>query len=322
MSETTSAPAAEGLSVTSEAASAPAQASVDVGSFGGGTINSDGSISVSNTRDTSPAATAAPSFADLVPDEYKSAPWLQGISKSENPIHALFKSYAGAQDLIGRKGSGVEIPGENASEDVIKNFRKAIGAPDNADGYTIAALDLSKESEAVQNYLKADSEDDSYAKAMKEAANAAHLSDKQFGKLAKAADEWKLGYARDVVAAQEQAKANQLKAFNDHYGDNADAVHAAAKEVAAKILPPEIASLNDPEIALIEVLRLYNEKVYKNDGIRSGGAPSQNGPTIREQILATRATEAFKNPMHPGHRAAQDKVNALYVKEVESEKRS
>lgn len=285
----------------------------DSGSSGGG-----GPVSVPTTF--APASTtSAPSFFDHVPADLKEAAWVKDLARSDKPFESLMRSYDGAQKKIGEKSTGIQIPGESATEEEIKNFRKALGVPEAVDAYTFDKMDLANEPEPVRAYLEADAKDDSFQKTMQEAALKAGLTPKQFKELAAASDQWKLNYARDLVAAQDQRRQEQKQKFDAYYGDKAEFVQKTAKEIAQKVIPQEIHQLGDPEIALIEALRVIHEKVYKDDSI---GAPSTIGTSsqsIREQITAVRSSEAFKNPFHPGHEDAKRKAEALYLAEVESE---
>jgi hypothetical protein len=77
---------------------------------------------------TPPAAT----WRDTLPDEIKGHASLGKYAD----VPALAKAYVEAETLIGRKGA--IIPKEGDAADVTAAWRKAIGVPDAADGYTIA----------------------------------------------------------------------------------------------------------------------------------------------------------------------------------------
>lgn len=285
----------------------------DSGASGGG-----GPVSVPTTFSQANAGTT-PSFYDHVPAELKEAAWVKDLAKNEKPIEALIRSYEGAQKLIGKNSGGLQVPGENATEEEIKSFRKALGVPEAVDAYTFDKADLANEPEEVRAYLEADAKDDTFYKTMQEAALKAGLTPKQFKELAAASDQWKLGYARDLVAKQAEMRSEQKQKFDTYYGDKAEYVQKTAKEVAQKVIPQEIHALGDPEIALIEALRIIHEKVYKNDSIGTPAPVGGNTQSIREQITAVRNSDAYKSPFHPGHDDAKRKLDALYMQEVEQE---
>jgi len=81
-----------------------------------------------------PEGNAAPPQEDWkasLPDDIKAAPSLASIKD----IPALAKSYVSAQQLIGAKR--IALPSEKATPDEIKEFHRAIGVPENVEGYKI-----------------------------------------------------------------------------------------------------------------------------------------------------------------------------------------
>jgi hypothetical protein len=288
----------------------------DAGSATGG----GGPVSVPTTFSQAVAGTT-PSFYDHVPAELKEASWVKDLAKNEKPFEALIRSYEGAQKLIGKNSGGLQVPGEGATEDEIKSFRKALGVPEAVDAYTFDKIDLSNEPEEVRAYLEADAKDDSFQKSMQEAALKAGLTPKQFKELAAVSDQWKLGYARDLIAAQDQRRHEQKQKFDAYYGDKAEFVQKTAKEIAQKVIPQEIHQLGDPEIALIEALRVIHEKVYKSDSIGMPATVGASTQSIREQITAIRNSEVYRNVFHPGHADAKRKVDTLYMAEVEADQK-
>ncbi|WP_156477799.1 hypothetical protein [Sphingomonas sanguinis] len=71
--------------------------------------------------------------ADKVDDKTPSdADWMK--NKNFTDPAAMVKSY---RSLEARIGKGVEVPGEGATAEQIATFRKAIGVPENVDGYAM-----------------------------------------------------------------------------------------------------------------------------------------------------------------------------------------
>jgi hypothetical protein len=82
-----------------------------------------------------PASAPAPapaSWRDTLPDDLKAAKSLEKYGD----VPALAKAYVDAEALIGRKGA--IIPKEGDAPEVTAAWRKALGVPEKADGYTIA----------------------------------------------------------------------------------------------------------------------------------------------------------------------------------------
>lgn len=282
-----------------------------------------------NLESGTPAATSSepPSFFDHIPPDLKEEKWAQDFAKSENPWHALAKGYAGAQTMLGKKPAGLEVPGENATPEQISAWHKAIGVPEKPDGYQYNLPDISQQPEKVQNYLKEMAQDQNLLSTMKEAALKAGLTPKQFNAMASEFDNARIKEITELVTASEamQAKAaeDRKAKFASLYGDKADKVQAAAKARMANIFSKEMLESQDPELMLIEALRIIDEKVYKSDTIASAneGAPGDTPESIHEQIMKLRAEKdprtgkiIYDDPtsrLHDDHVAKIQKLYAL-----------
>lgn len=108
-------------------------------------------------------STAAEQSAFRIPDAYKDKPYLKDVNTEED----LFKKLDGAESLLGK--ARVAVPGEDATPEEIAEFHKALGVPENEDGY--------------KSSLKADGDDDnidtSLFDAMRPAFKKAGLTAKQ-----------------------------------------------------------------------------------------------------------------------------------------------
>lgn len=278
-----------------------------------------GSVSVPTTFDGAATAVAErPAFIESVPEEYREKQWIQDLAKNEDPHSALFKQLEHAQTLIGKKSTGIDIPGENATPEELKAFHKALGVPDTVDGYKYETPDISKEPEEVQNLLKESAKDDSLLKGMAAEALKLGISEKQFKGLAAAFDmrqiEQMRGLVEQAAKAGEVKSQKQMETFKGIYGDKSDAVQRIAKEMAIKVLPQNIRELNDPEIALHEALRIIHEKVYKNDSVSTpdASAPEMSKAGLQKKIFEIRANPAYADKFHPSHKALNEQADALY----------
>lgn len=68
-----------------------------------------------------------------MPDDYKTEKTLEKF-KTDDGIQNLVKSYV---ELEKWKGSAIKLPGDNASEKDVADFRKKLGIPDSPDKYTL-----------------------------------------------------------------------------------------------------------------------------------------------------------------------------------------
>ncbi|MDE2099359.1 MAG: hypothetical protein KGL39_19050 [Patescibacteria group bacterium] len=252
---------------------------------------------------------------DMVPAEYKELPWIQDIAKTQDPHGEFFKWAANAQSLIGKQSQGIKVPGEGASPEEVKAFNAAFGVPEDAKAYKFDSIDVSKEPENVKAFLTEAAKDTAFQEAMRTAAHAAGMNNKQFAAMANSFEQWQLAQVKANFAAQEQSAAQQMEAFKGLYGEQADAVKRIATETASKVLPENIRKTGDAEINLIAALNFIHEKLYKNDTLGSGGnqgSPAMSKAELQNQIFKERAKPEFKDPWHPNYKAHQEHVNKLY----------
>lgn len=267
-----------------------------------------------------PGAPVVPSFIDNVPQEFRDAAWIQDYAKNEKPYEALVKDYANARTLIGKKSTGVELPGDNAMPEAIAAFHKAIGVPENVDGYDYKGPDISKEPEAIQNVLKEMGKDDSFIKTMKAEALKAGITPKQFNALASVFDTRQLEQVRATMAngqsANEARIQTQTETFTKLYGDNVDTVKRIGSETFNKVVSQGARDSKDAEIMLFDALNFIHQKLYKNDTIANGNnahiPQAQSRDQIHTKIMELRKTDAFRDFRHPQHGAMNKQINDLY----------
>lgn len=272
-----------------------------------------------------PAQSSPPSFLDMVPQDYREKDWVNRFAKSDDPLGSFFKSYESAQSML---GSRVEVPKEGSTPEQIKAFHKAIGVPDSVDGYQYAAPDLSKEPEAVQKAW-AERADNKFIDSMRQLALAQGIPAKQFNALAAALDEHNLAALKSEVEQQTQAEEAKRAAdwdkFNKYFGEKATRTHEIAKEMAAKVIPADIAALG-PDIALIHVLNLLNEKTADGRILSASSplAPSSAGSkeAIRAEINKLREDPAYENKFDKRHAEVFSKAQELYKLEAELARQS
>lgn len=300
----------------------------------------DLSATIPNTYPAPDAAAASaapatpPAFLDLVPAELKEKPWVQNYAKNANPFEALFNGFESAQTLIGKKATGIEVPGADATPEAVKAFHKALGVPEAETGYEYAPPDITAEPEGVKKVLSEMAKDDSLLKAMKAEALKAGITPAQFKAMAASFDARQLDLVRASVTANEAANAaavaQQTEKFSKIYGDKADVVKRVASETHKKVVSQAARDSGDVEIQLFDALNFIHEKLYKNDTVNthSIAAPSDemNADKLHAKIQSLRnpKTElgaAYADKFNKGHKAAKAQIDPMYEQLAELRKR-
>lgn len=283
-----------------------------------GVAQGDGSSTAftPSTPLSQPSAAPAFDFAGQA-GEYGERQWFKDLSTKENFFPELLKQHDHLQSMIGKR-SGVEIPTDDSPEDVKQAFRKAMGVPENIDGYEYKMPDVSKEPPEIQKYVETLGKDTTLVDAMKSRALELGITPKQFQALAETFDgqrlqELKAAFEVNQTMSQKRIDA-QHQTFKDIYGDKADYVQRIAKETAAKVLPDKVRASGDTDIALFEAMRFIHEKLYANDTVGQGNtsAPGMTRAQIHDQIMKERAHPAYNDPMAREHQAQRDKVTRMY----------
>lgn len=253
-----------------------------------------------------------PDFKSLVPAEFHDKPYMQDILKSEDPYTAMFKAFAGAQDLIGRKSTGLEVPGKDAPPEKIAEFRKALGVPEAPDKYEYKAPEGRAVNEAGLKSIQAE-------------AHKLGLTTEQFAGVMAFYDARDMALEKANTEAAQKAAEKELADYKAVYGANADAILARAKETAAKVLPQNIRDTGSAQIAMVELLKIIDEQVYRGDKIANPTSSATGGDGVGDTPEALQAAmmqlRAQKNPatgvrildnkMDPGYDAHMKKVMDL-----------
>jgi hypothetical protein len=276
------------------------------------------------TTGTPPAGELTrPDFKSLVPAEFHDKPYMQDIMKSEDPYTAMFKAFAGAQDLLGRKSTGLELPGKDAPPEKIAEFRKALGVPEAPEKYEY------KPPEGRQ--VNADG-----LKSMQAEAHKLGLTTEQFAGVMSFSDARDLALEKANTETTKKAAEKELADFKAVYGVNADTILARAKATAAKVLPQAIRDTGSQEIAMIELLKIIDEQVYRGDKIANPTSSATGGDgvgdtpealqaammKVRAEVNPDTGKKILDNKMDPGYDAHMVKVMDLTKRLAESRKKT
>jgi hypothetical protein len=197
----------------------------------------------------------------------------------------LAKSYSALQTVIGKKANAVTVPNEKSTPEEIAAFRKAIGAPDSAEGYKLKP-------EQLPEGL---TWDDELAKGFAEIAHKHHIPPAAMQELTArfvASESAKLEqYAKAATAELETGRTELKKEF----GANFDKSIVMAKRVAQTVgLDPNSPGLRDPNVvkALVRFGGMISE-----DKLSAGNSAVPGTMT---------AKDIMTNPANPYHKRYQE----------------
>lgn len=279
---------------------------------------------------TDPETKKAPTFQ--VPDEYKDEEWVQNILKTDNPVEGFFKQFKNAQNLIGSRQNGaLQVPGENATPEQVKDFHKKLGVPDTIDGYKLEPVQWDPVDKPLAEYL-ASTRNDNFMNALKTAAQSAGVTPKQFQALANAYDKAFVSEHRQVIEKQVNEYQETSVDFDKQaaalLGSRKDQVLDNGKKIFTANIPENMRAfshiLHDPKevsnralLMFAGVLDTLRSKYMREDSFSTAQGVSTGGLT-KEQISAKgkklMATEEYQNPLHAEHADRVKEVNELYAR--------
>ncbi len=250
-----------------------------------------------------------------VPQEYADKGWVEKVKSVDD----LWKTTANAQELIGKRPSG--IPSKDASDAEWDTFYKAMGRPDEA------KYDFS---DAKVEGMPEDFDVSPYTDVASKVFHEAGLNEKQAKKAFEA-------YMKLDVAAAENKKSenaeNQKKLDGEfdslvaeHFGDNYDTLEKSTMEAFEKYSPQSLkegfSTISDHPKALASVVStikgLTDEiaKVKKEYGAE-GSLPtgSQTSSTsiddTRSELAKLNTSKESRDFTHPDHKKTMERIEQL-----------
>jgi hypothetical protein len=257
--------------------------------------------------DTTTAAPAAPTATTFAPADQSAAaivtsgqqqadPYSQGSSpekpewlpekfwRNDTPdVESLAKSYQGLEQLMGKKAQAILPPNEKSTPEEIAAFRKALGVPENPDGYGIVK---------PQNIPDTVSWDENIAKQVSEIAHkhnipAAAMQELVQLDLQRAA--MQNDAASQMIHQQLQTGREELQRV---YGEQLDNKIELAKRAAATVgVDPSTQGFLDPNV--VKGFIALAEKL-SDDRLVEGNAITASSGRARAKDIQT-------NPANPLH---------------------
>lgn len=293
------------------------------GTEGGTDTGTGGEASASYQMAGNSSEPAVPNFVDVVPGEYRERPWVQNILRSEKPQEEFFKQFENAQKLIGQRAPG--IPGENATEEEIRNFHKAIGVPESPDGYDLKDTEWGEDEKHIADIIKETRGSDEFQKEVKAIFHKHGLTPKQAQGLLQDYDKAFAKHNADFFKQASEAKAAADADFDtkaaEIFGDRMDKVLEDGKALLGATmderLRSDLASLDNKALmVLASALDGVRTKYIKEDSFgntgNTGGANSMD--SIRAEGQRLMALPAYTDPLHKDHETVMRQVKANYEK--------
>ncbi len=235
----------------------------------------------------------APDWREGWGDDLKNNPALKDF---KTPVD-LAKSYIETKKMVGQKTG---IPGPDATPEQKAEFYKALGVPDDINGYDQALPDDLPES-IKKNF------DPEHAKKWAGTFKEANLTSAQ-AKIVR--DAYMKEVAQTLGEAKEdigKSEANFKEVLTKHFGDKMDAIVTATRADIEKTIPaemkPYLETLDNNQLALLAAYgqglhKIYGgeDKVIQNDEGNSVASEAD----LRKELRDTMSLPEYSNPFAQG----------------------
>lgn len=263
------------------------------------------------------------SFGDFIPAEYKDRGWAKNFEGK--PLDDFFKSYDNAQTTIGKLNNEFRVPGENASQEQIQQFRKAMGVPETPDAYVMPEVQWADNEKVSGDFLK-QTRTPEFENDLKQLALKAGLTPKQWSELSE-------GYDRTFAKHHAKQLEERAKAVNQIsedfsveaellWGDKTDQVLDDVKRIVDKYADkskPHIADMPNKYLLMMsEVIERFRRDVMPEDRFRESfpvraNADSSTRDGLRKQAQALMSNPDYlKDPSSPKGKEIQAEIDRLY----------
>ncbi len=259
-------------------------------------------------------------WADAIPSELKDKGYIQNILKSEDPTKQLFQEFDHLQKKLGERVEGV--PKEGASQEEWDKFYNALGRPEKADDYEIAAPEWSDEDKEIGKYIDSFRGNDEYFKDIKEMFHKRGLTKEQAKGLSQDFDAINLKHNKAAFeeAAKIQAEwgQNYVEQMQDLFGQRANAVHEVGTKLLKDNLPDKVKGMVDTldgrsMAILTAALDSINTKYIKPDGkFQTRDSRGANTEDVRSEGRKLMAHPAYLDTSHPDHERIKEQVRVHY----------
>lgn len=273
----------------------------------------------------SPSPTAAYSFMDHVPEEYRNNEYVTRAAKESNPVGELIKHMSTLSQTLATTPS---IPKADATPEEKANWARMV-APTEATAYEglKPVLPEGEASEALTQLV-----DSTFTPELlgdiTTAAMEVGIAPWQLKNVMDKVNANQLGVIKSVLQQQETERIEQDKNFDEvmakSFGKDQPKVLELGKQFLRENVPahlqPHLASLSNEGLAVVAAIAYQAHKKYGGeDTIPLGGTASlaTDKAGMDKLIAEAMSDKAYTNPMLAEHDAARAKVKGLlelYVK--------
>lgn len=281
-------------------------------------------------------------FEKFVPEAYRDKEWVQNIAKSEDPRGNVFKKIEELEKLVGSgRQAGLTIPNEKSTPEEWKQYREAIGVPQEPNQYEFTPIAWDKPDEEAGKFIESQRDPKFVEKILKGMHDIGVPKD-MAAKLFELHDKAVLETYRDEMQAGAD-RSRQLDADFDSYmtrmhGPNKEMVfNSGRKLLHESVSPATLTFINElgdtPEgtkalAVLADAMYGFHKKYVGEDSINAGNSTGSYGVGGMKQgeseidALSQRARElmsnpAYKNPRDPDNIRLRKEVDEIYARQKE-----
>jgi hypothetical protein len=272
-----------------------------------------GDAADTSTTNTSTSPTSSPAGRGLVGEDGQFQDgWLDQLGDDLRPAHhtlakyrdvqSLAKSHFELQQLLGRKSTAVNVPGERSTREEIAAFRKAVGAPERAEDYQLKPGKLPEgmewDEETMKGYAAIAHKYHVPEAAMRELTNRFLAGEQARGEIAQ----------EMAIAELERGRESLKMAWRGDYDRNIGLAVQAAKVVG---LDPGSPGLRDPEV--VKALTRFASMMSEDKLVGGEFASSMKAGKGRANDIMTNKTNPLYEKYQQGDRETVELVRSLLV---------
>jgi len=245
------------------------------------------------------------SFYETIPTDLKDKPYLKDVQNFDQ----LYKKLDGAQELIGKRASG--IPAKDAPVEEHEAFAKSWGRPDKAEEYTTPDIKLP---EGVEK----NAELDAFAKGLfhKASLNQEQVNIIQGGYEAKMLE--MMGKVPDAAAQDAEFETMTTELFKDRKDEVLANGNLLLAENTPESLKEHVAGLDNKSLMIMSaVLDSVRAKYISEDVMPTDSSVKSGGETVdelRQQARVLMAKKEYLTKSHKDHAGVKAEVDGIYTR--------